>query len=364
MIKVCHISSAHPPFDVRIFHKECVSLAQAGFDVSLVITHDKHETVQGVKMIPLPPTKGRIHRMVIKTHFAFYRALKTKSKIYHFHDPELMIAGILLKIMGKKVIFDSHENVSSQIENKSWIGNKPVRLLVKNCYRLFEKFAILFYDTVISVTPEIVEFLSPKKGFLVRNYPIISLIENQGSRTEEKETTTLIYAGGLTKIRGIKEICEAVKLTEKNVELILLGNWESEKFKNECLTNKNKVKYLGVLPLKEVYPMMKNADLGMATLYPEKNHLNSLPIKAFEYMACNLPILMSNFPYWVNTFEGCAMFVDPNSVEAIKEKIEWFVDHKESGKEMGRFGNAEVKRKYSWEEESKELVNMYKSILK
>ena len=102
----------------------------------------------------------------------------------------------------------------------------------------------------------------------------------------------------------------------------------------------------------------------MATLYPEKNHLNSLPIKAFEYMACNLPILMSNLPYWVNTFEGCAMFVDPNSVEAIKEKIEWFVDHKESGKEMGRFGNAEVKRKYSWEEESKELVNMYKSILK
>ena len=130
MIKVCHISSAHPPFDVRIFHKECVSLAQAGFDVSLVITHDKHETVQGVKMIPLPPTKGRIHRMVIKTYFAFYRALKTKSKIYHFHDPELIILGLMLKVKGKKVIYDIHENNSASILSKPYIRSKVLKELI------------------------------------------------------------------------------------------------------------------------------------------------------------------------------------------------------------------------------------------
>ena len=75
MTKICHISTAHPPFDVRIFHKECVSLAKAGYDVSLVVTHDKSETVNGVKIVPLPKSKGRFHRMFIKKHIAFYRAL-------------------------------------------------------------------------------------------------------------------------------------------------------------------------------------------------------------------------------------------------------------------------------------------------
>lgn len=361
MLKICHISSAHPPFDVRIFHKECVWLANAGYEVSLVVTHDKREEVKGVKIIPLPESKGRFHRMFIKTHFAFYRALKTKSSVYHFHDPELMFVGVLLKILGKKVIFDSHENVSSQIENKSWLGGKFLRQIVKGSYRLIERFCILFFDNVVSVTPEIVDFLAPKKGVLVRNYPIISLIEAQGERKIDSNKTTFIYAGGLTKIRGIKEMCEAIQLVEGNVELKLLGRWESEQFKEECLIGKSKISYLGVLPLEEVYPLMKTADVGLATLHPEKNHLNSLPIKAFEYMACSLPILMSDFPYWVTTFNSSSKFVNPLSIEDIKEKMEWFANNKLAAEELGIKGNVEVKARFSWETESLKLIELYKS---
>lgn len=364
MTKVCHISSAHPAFDVRVFHKECVSLAKAGYDVSLVVTHDKEEVVDGVKIVPLPKSKGRLHRMFIKTHFAFYRSLKTKSKIFHFHDPELIIVGILLKILGKKVIYDSHENVSSQIESKKWLGNSLLRRIVRNGFRIFEKIGIWFFDSVISVTPEIVEFLSPKKGVLLRNYPIISLIENASVAMDETEKPILIYVGGLTKIRGIKEICEAVKLTKNQTELWLAGPWESPDFEAECISQNDRVKYWGTKPLAEVYPLIKSADIGFVTLYPEKNYLNSLPIKAFEYMACSKPMIMSNILYWETIFNGSALFVNPKSPNEIAEKIDELIDIESLSQQLGSHGKVEVDTKYSWESESKKLVNLYHSLSK
>jgi len=359
--KVCHISTVHPTFDARIFNKECVSLAKAGYDISLVVTHTKKEVVNGVNIIPLPKSKGRLHRMFVKSFIAFNKGLKTKSKIIHFHDPELIGIGILFKIFGKKVIYDSHENVSSQIESKVWLGNKFIRYAVKNVYRVFEKLGILFFDSVISVTPEIVAFLSPKKGLLIRNFPIISLI-NSSQQEVENKIPVLIYVGGLTKIRGIKEICEAVKLVDKELKLHLVGPWESETYQNECMVNNNKVSYLGVKPLEEVYPLIHNADIGFVTLYPVKNYLNSFPIKAFEYMACGKPMIMSNFPYWKKTFDGCAKFVDPLSIKEITESINYLIEQKEEANALGKKGKEMVETQFSWQTESEKLINLYKQL--
>ena len=49
--KVCHITSAHPDGDVRIFHKECVSLAEEGYDVSLVIPNTASRIENGVNIV-------------------------------------------------------------------------------------------------------------------------------------------------------------------------------------------------------------------------------------------------------------------------------------------------------------------------
>jgi len=364
MTKICHISTAHPTFDGRIFHKECVSLSKAGFDVSLVITHDKNEVVDGVNIIALPQSVGRFRRMILKPWIALIKALKTKSEIFHFHDPELMFIGVILRVLGKKVIFDSHENVSSQIETKEWLGNKTVRLIVKNVYSVFEKFNILFYNKVISVTPEIVSFLAPKKGVLIRNYPKVSLTGSE-SRVEsgENKTLTFVYAGGLSRIRGIKEICQAIGEI-KEVKLILLGVWESEEYKDECLKDLKNVEFLGAKPIREVYPIIRNSDVGFVNFYHEKNHLNCLPTKSFEYMTCGLPMIISDIPYWSERYAEFSIFVEPTNIESIKKAILWMIDNKDERIEMGLAGQKAVKELYSWESESLTLIKMYNELVK
>ena len=47
-IRVCHMTSAHPRADTRIFVKECRSLAVAGYEVVLVVADDKGEGLERV----------------------------------------------------------------------------------------------------------------------------------------------------------------------------------------------------------------------------------------------------------------------------------------------------------------------------
>ena len=90
MVKVCHMTSAHSSTDTRIFHKECVSLANAGYDTFLVAQGESREEnnvhVIGIGSAPA----NRIKRMTGFARKVYETALTLIVKIYHLHDPELL----------------------------------------------------------------------------------------------------------------------------------------------------------------------------------------------------------------------------------------------------------------------------------
>ena len=136
MKKICHMSSVHSGLDVRIFHKECCSLANNSYEVSLVINANESDRLiaesNNVSLYPLRFEEGRFKRIFLsRITRCFIKALKTKSDIYHFHDPELIPFGVLLSLFGKKVIYDVHEDVPLDILNKSWIPILIRKLLSK-----------------------------------------------------------------------------------------------------------------------------------------------------------------------------------------------------------------------------------------
>ncbi len=131
MVKVCHMTSAHPAEDVRIFHKECVSLSQAGYDVYLVQRGDSYEKngvhVVGAGLIPT----NRLKRMTIGARKVYRIAKRLDCDLYHIHDPELLPYGLKLQKEGKKVVFDSHELYREQLKRKTVIGS-VLSFLYKN----------------------------------------------------------------------------------------------------------------------------------------------------------------------------------------------------------------------------------------
>ncbi|MEX1000588.1 MAG: glycosyltransferase [Crocinitomicaceae bacterium] len=344
-----------------------MTLAKEGIDVNLVISHDKNEVVEGVNIVALSQRKNRLYRVVIKTTAAFFKALKTKSKIFHLHDPELIFIGFLLRILGKKVVYDMHELVYFQIRDKEWLGLKWMRNVAAKIYRFFESVGVRVFDKIVLAEDGYKSYFVknyPKrlnKIVYVRNYPRFDQIRKGFESKQVNDKLVLIYAGGLTKIRGIKEVCDAVK-DLSDVELKLMGTWQDEEYKISCLKNNKNVKDFGLLPLPEVYKKIHQADIGLSTLYPVQNYLTSLPVKSFEYMACAVPILMSDFPFWKSTYKECAVFVDPTSVDEIKEKVIWCKKNREQLKRLGENGYQIGKKKYRWVSELNQLVEVYKQI--
>lgn len=370
--KVCILTSVHPTFDTRIFHKELKTLTKAGFDVTLIAQHAKDETVESVKIISLQRHKNRFFRIFLLTMKAYKLAFKQKSYIYHFHDPELIIAGFLLKLFAKaKVIYDVHEDVPKQILSKYWlpkIARRPISIL----FNWFEKTITQKFDYIITATPDISKNFKNHNVININNYIVIESSEFSENYAfpKNKNYYSLIYIGGLHRVRGIKEILESLKFISPryNVKLKLAGGFPDKRFKKEIidLAKRSKVEFLGQIPVEEVVKELSKVDIGLVCLHPLRRFITSLPVKMFEYMAAGLPVIASNFPLWKKIIEGsnCGLTVSSLNPKEIAKAVEYLIEHPEEAREMGKNGRKAVIEKYNWESEGKKLVEAYKRLIR
>lgn len=361
---ICMLTSVHPAFDVRIFHKEAKTLVKAGYNVVLIAQHNKNEIIDEVKIIALPKPKNRFMRIFGLSWRVFYLALRQHAGVYHFHDPELIFIGILLKLLGKKVIYDVHEDISKQIMNKGWLGNNQIKKFAAFTMNTIEQIGALLFNKIVVVTPDIAKKFPENKVVIIRNLSILQLIDDTVPANRKKNKPIIIYAGGLNKIRGIKEIIQAMEYINDRAELWLLGIWENEEFREECenLNGWKHAKYLGFKKLVEGYSIMKLSNIGIVNFLPLEVSLKAIPNKPFEYMACSLPMIISNFPYWREIFGEYALFVNPYDAKDIAVKILYLLNNPDKAKELGKNGRKLIKDRYNWERESKKLLNIYKNI--
>lgn len=362
--KVCILTSVHPPFDIRIFHKEAKSLVKAGYDVTLVAQHDKDETLDGTRIVPLPKPKKRIVRMTRTVWLIYRKALKIDADIYHFHDPELIPIGLMLKYQGKKVIYDVHEDVPRQNLSKPYIPavlRKPISGMIE----ALEGFSARRFDGVVTATPFINRrFLELGANAVnVNNYPLASelaLAENQW----EKKEKAVCYVGDIAEIRGAFEMLAAIEKTK--YRLLLAGYFEpglEDRLKQ--LPGWRQVEALGFVGREGVRAIMAGAVAGLVLLHPTINYIDALPVKMFEYMSAKIPVIASNFPLWKEIVEGaeCGICVDPLNPEEIAEAIQFIVEHSAEAKQMGKNGRKAVEERYNWCMEEKKLLRLYEEII-
>jgi glycosyltransferase involved in cell wall biosynthesis len=363
VVKICHLTTVHPVYDTRIFYKESISLVKKGYRVHLIAPATNEEVKEGVNIIPLGVVKSRLRRLLFIGKQALKKALELDAVVYHFHDPELISVGLKLKRMGKKVIFDIHEDVSEQILTKNYIP-KILRKPVSYLYSIYERRMINKMDALICATPFIEKKYSELNNMVVNinNYPILNELVKTTDWNERENAVA--YIGGITEIRGVCQIVESLEYSD--ADLYLAGTFDSEKTKQKVVSLKGwkKVKYLGQVDREEVKEILSKVKAGIVTFLPAPNHFSSQPNKLFEYMSAGVPIIASNFPLWKDIVEkrNAGICVDPQNPREIGAAINRVI-HDSKAETMGKSGRKSVEEEFNWGRESEKLFELYERIL-
>lgn len=357
MHKIVHLTTVHPADDVRIYQKQCLSLHKLGYQVSLIgpapINHVQHDvTIHAIK-----PNQSRYYRMSVQLWHVYRAALKQNASIYHFHDPELILVGLLLRLHGKKVIYDVHEDVPRDILLKNWIW-RPLRKFVAKIVEKIEFFASGIFSAIVTVTPLIQQRFAHTNAVEVRNYPVI----NEFLQIRRSETSSLCYAGLITEARGFHEMLAATNLTNSTINMA--GRIITENLKTEIASTVN-VNYVGQVDRLALAKLYESSLIGLALLHPGPTFNDSLPIKIFEYMAAGMPVIASDFPLWRDIIEAhqCGFCVNPLDVTEICDKINYLKNNMDKAIEMGQRGREAVIALYNWDAEFKKLANLYQRLM-
>jgi glycosyltransferase involved in cell wall biosynthesis len=371
-LQILHLTSAHPPHDTRILHKECRALAEAGYDVTLVAPSARDETVGDVRIVGVAPARSRPERMTAGAWRVYRAARRLHADLYHLHDPELLPWGLALKTAtGKPVIYDAHEYVGMDVSNKEWLraAAAPLGWLSDRV----EKAIARRLNGIVTVNPHMAELFR-------RVNPRVAVVANYPPRPGEiipdvaPEADSIIYVGGIGEIRGYVLLLKAMELLRARrprAVCRILGTLDPIRLPPAIAAlTKDEIRAGGVefratVPFAEVFGQISAHAIGWLTWRRCAANLYGTPTKLLEYMAAGVPVVVSDLPFVARIVRDadCGIVVPSESPKAHADALAFLLGAPGEARRMGANGRQAVVQGLNWETQRDALLAFYDRLL-
>ena len=361
---VIHVSSAHQWTDNRVHLREAATLAAAGFSVQLIaVEHPIEVDPTGVRVILLP-TRRRLARLVGSSIQAIWVAWRSRAQIVHLHDPELAWGVPILRALGRKVVYDAHEDLPAQVAGKHYLSPR-IRPVVVWVSRLIVKVASLANHVVVA-TERIGETFPSNKVTVIHNYP--PLRASDESVAIEDRPAAVVYIGAMSTERGSEVMIDSFADQDfpPGWRAVVAGTASPESLLSELEANPGwaKVDFRGQVPPREARDILLAGRVGIVNFQPNEAHLDSLPTKMFEYLAAGLPVGASDFRLWRSIIEAneCGMLVDPASPSAIAAAVHRYASDSDLLQRHSFNASRLARETLNWDSEGRKLVELYSGL--
>ena len=354
---ILHVSSAHRISDGRITKKEAAALARFGYDVTvLALRRAQGATLPAaLNCIEYDEPCSRAYRFLVRLPWLIWYCAVNRYDAYHLHDPELILLGLVLRMLGRRVVYDAHEVYPMVILDRDWIPHfaKPA---LSSLWRRFEAFLVRHAHLTIVAHESVRDQYDQERVVVVHNYPILPDIRPLEEKAMPNRPNVVIHHGDLTRQRGLYSMVEAMGMLDKSSEasLHLAGNATGSTADYLAkLDGSSRTQFLGWLDGAALADELGNARAGLVLLHPTNNFLKIRPNKLYEYMAAGLPVIVSDFPHWREIVEStrCGILVDPLDCLAIARAIDNILQNPEDAAAMGRRGREAAVERFNWQHE-------------
>lgn len=368
---IVHVSSAHPWTDNRVHLREAASAAAAGYRTALLAVTadgrtepdwDQPDRVTGVYVRRIP-RRPRVRRMACSSMQVVVAALSSRARIVHLHDPELVWAVPLLRLLGRRVVYDAHEDLPQQVAGKEYLG--PLGRAVGSGVAYGVLAAARGASAVVAATPTIAERFPPSRTRVVRNVPRLRPADAEAIPVSHRPAN-VVYIGALSRDRGLDVLTALAARAPSGWGVVTAGSVDGSVDRRELdrLIAAGDIDHRGVLPPAAARDLLHEARVGLLPLLPTPAYAASLPTKLFEYLAAGLPVIATDVPMWRDLLAGvdCATWVPPGDVDAVVRAIRRYDDDPDLLDAHSAAGRALVARAYRWDDEERVLLDLYSEL--
>ncbi|MBL7871801.1 MAG: glycosyltransferase [Cyclobacteriaceae bacterium] len=305
-----------PVDDTRMFEKIAGTLSKVNDYAIFVIgypSQNKNNSHKSITQLPLKPFKRLSLGRMLAPWQVLLKTYKVKPEVLVVNTHELLIVSIINRILfGTNIVYDIRENYWRNILYTRAFPSS-IRFLMASWVRLKEKLTAPFFHSFFlaeKTYEQELTFVTGKQIVLENK----TLVQETFKRTSIPGKIQLLFSGTLADSTGVFRAIELGKNLHEidpRVELKIIGYCaltSTLQRIQKSIGDHPFITLVGgheLVPHDKIFEAIASADFGIIA-YPPSAHIESrIPTKLYEYLACQLPIILQDYEPWVKLSDRC-----------------------------------------------------------